>query len=288
MDVIRGEDDVIQEEVTVVNIGGGILGEIGCPSDPADWLTCSATDTSVVLTTDPTGLTESPAPVSVPVSADHAINSPESIEASSGHHRASKRWGRGAGEPGGITCSPPDDAPVTCTQDGDEGRLLVSVDPTGLDRGDHIFPASVAAELSADPTGLTSSPASVDVPVTAAEAVNSPQVVTVSFTIQQPVLSLDATRLDFTADEGDSTADPSASVVTASNTGAGELSDLGGLSCSPEDPRVDCTVDQADGELTISVDPDGLAGGTYAWLVEVSAPHASNESRSLLVALTVS
>jgi hypothetical protein len=146
---------------------------------------------------------------------------------------------------------------------------------------------SVTFELTADPTGLITSPLDVLVPITSTTAVNSPQNLAVSFEIQQPVLSLAGTLASFTATAPATTATPATVVITASNAGIGTLADLGAITCVPGNARVTCLVNGATGELTLSVDPTGLAAGVTTYTVTVSAANAGNGSQVITVILTV-
>jgi hypothetical protein len=141
--------------------------------------------------------------------------------------------------------------------------------------------------FTANPTGLTTSPAPVVVPLTA-PGVAEPTSVTVELIIQEPVITLSPNTLAFTANEGSSSANPPAATVTITNSGAGGLIGLGTVSCVPAQPgsRVSCAVNQGTGALTVSVDPNGLAPGTYIYALTVSSPNAG-VSQNLQVSLRV-
>jgi hypothetical protein len=56
--------------VNVVNLGGGQLGTVTCPANPAAWLTCVIDNNAIVrITVSAQNLTASPAPVTFDVSA---------------------------------------------------------------------------------------------------------------------------------------------------------------------------------------------------------------------------
>jgi hypothetical protein len=141
--------------------------------------------------------------------------------------------------------------------------------------------------FTANPTGLATSPAAVVVPLTAA-GVTEPTSVTVELIIQEPVIALSPNTLAFTATEGSSSATPSVAVVQINNSGAGPLSSFGGLSCVPAQAggRASCSVNQSTGELTVSVDPTGLAPGTHIYSLTVSSPNSSVQ-QNLQVSLRV-
>lgn len=392
---VRGGNAPPVQTVTVSNLGGGTMGAPSCPTAPAAWLTCAISGSTITLTASTTGMTSSPAAVQLPITAAGALNSPQVVEVGLVLQQPVLTLNRndllftarvdsttavpaqdtvmatntGAGtlsNLGAIACTVPAAAPVTCTVDPATGRLLVSVNPTGLGRGERSWLVQVAApnsdvarvltvrlrvtapatvafsppalflgalrgsttpmvdtvrvtnagdgvlgtitcpanpaawlacavvsggtalQLTANPTGLTASPTPVDVSVQADSAAVSPVPLRVTLTLQQPVLALGADRVDFTSVSGSGVTAPVSVPVTATNSGAGALADLGGLTCTvPGGAPVACAVDQGTGVLTLTVAPGVLAPGTYVWVVTVSAPHASNGSRSLTVVLTV-
>jgi hypothetical protein len=392
-DAVRGGSAPSAQTVTVSNVGGGNLGAVSCPANPAVWLGCavSGSGSTITFAVNQTGLTQDPTPVQVPISAVGAINSPTPIEVSLRLQQPVLALSRssvtftaapgaavttpasdtitalntGAGtaaDLGTLTCTVPGASPVSCSIGQTTRVVQVSVNPTGIARGQHVFPVEVTAAnsnvvrtlnvrlqvaspptlvltpsvrhftairgsvgalsqtvaitnggtgslgaiscpanpaawlgcvvndstqitLTANPTGLTSSPADVTVPVTAAGDAGSPRNIEVSFTIQQPILALTANEAQFTA-TGPNTTNPASVVITASNSGAGTLAQLGGLTCSVAAPAT-CTVDQGTGALTFTYDPTGAPPGTHVRVATVSAPHAGNGSRTVTLVLTV-
>lgn len=139
--------------------------------------------------------------------------------------------------------------------------------------------------LTANPTGIQQR-AEVTVPFTAA-GIDASASVVASLLIDDPVLALSATKVDFTAAEGSSATNPNQHLVTVTNAGAGTLTDLGGISCipNPASPVVRCSVDQGQGTLAVTVDPTGLGPGTYVFPLTISAPN-SEVSPTLAVTLT--
>ena len=140
--------------------------------------------------------------------------------------------------------------------------------------------------LTATPTGLTASPASVSVPFTAPGAGDRTQTVSVSLIIDQPVLTLSASTANFTASEGSAGTTPGSATVTVTNTGAGSLANLGTITCAPTpaNVRVGCAVNQSAGTLSLTVDPAGLAPGTYVFPVSVTSPN-DNVAKTIAVTL---
>lgn len=391
---VRGTATALTKRITVENSGDGRLGPVTCPANPAAWLACSVSNgNTVTLTASPGGLTASPPAASVPITAAGAPNDPQSVEvnliidqpvltvsASTASFTASE--GGNATTPGSATvtvtntgagtlaslgtiaCTPtPANARVGCAVNQTAGSLTLTVDPTGLPPGTHVFPVVVSAPndnvsktiaitlatsavprislsqqalvfqmirgaaapapqtvtvsntgggslgtvscppapaswltcavsgggstltFTANPAGLTTSPAAVSVPVAATGATNSPQNVNVNFTIRQPVLSVSTTSVAFTAVGGGSTTNPGLETVTVTNSGEGTLANLGTISCVPPDASpVTCAVDQATGTLTITVNPTGVIG-TKLYALTVSAPN-STVSRTVVVSLS--
>jgi len=143
--------------------------------------------------------------------------------------------------------------------------------------------------LTANPTGLTASPPSVPVQVTAVGLPDRPQTITASLIIDQPVLTVNTAQVNFTASETGTGTTPASATVTVTNSGAGTLANLGTITCvpTPANARVSCLVNQSTGVLTLSVDPGGLAPGTYIFPVAVSAPN-DNVSKTIAVTLALS
>jgi hypothetical protein len=145
--------------------------------------------------------------------------------------------------------------------------------------------AGITVTLTAAPTGLTASPPSVSVPFTAPGAAES-QAVSVSLIIDQPVLTLSASTASFTASEGTAGTTPGSATITITNTGAGTLANLGAITCAPTpaNARVACAVNPTAGTLTLTVNPAGLAPGTYVFPVSVTSPN-DNVTKTISVTL---
>ena len=391
---IRGTTAPITKTITIENSGDGRLGPVSCPANPAAWLACTVTNgNTVALTANPSGLATSPAAASVAITAAGAANKPQSVEvnliidqptltlSASTVSFTSTEGGAGTtpgsatvnvtntgagtlANLGTISCVPtPANARVSCVATQNTGVLTLSVDPTGLAPGTHVFPVSVSAPndnvtktititlaraaiprislsqqalvfqtirgaaapaaqtvtvsnsgggslgtvscpanpatwltcavsnggstltFTVNPTGLTASPAAVNVNVTATGATNSPQPVTVNLNIRQPVLAVSATTVSFAAVPGGTTTTPANEKVTVTNSGEGTLANLGTIACTPPDPSpVTCAVDQASGELTFTVNPVGIVG-TRVFPVTVSAPN-STVTRTVTVSIS--
>jgi hypothetical protein len=135
-------------------------------------------------------------------------------------------------------------------------------------------------QLTADPTGLTSSPNDVVVQVTAQSATGVSQgtaSITVSMTLEQPVLSVSPTAAAIT---GAGTVN-----VQAVNIGAGTLANLGAIGCSAP-ANITCSVTQSSGVIAITTVPGALSPGTYIRVVNISAVNANN-GQTVTIVLTV-
>jgi hypothetical protein len=390
LQAVRGSLAPVEQTITVTNTGGGRLGPVSCVAEPAQWLGCQVSDGNQIrLVADPLGLTSSPEPVAVELTAPGASASvlvalvlgqpvlgvaPATLEFTAAESASGTTPGSatatvtntGAGtlaSLGGLTCVRGQGAEhVACAVDPVAGILTVTLDPSNVAPGTHVYPLTVAAEHSdvtqtltvtlvkaaspriglsrqslhfeairgtetplvetvtvsntgggqlsglscpaapaawltcavsgstltftARPAGLTQTPTTVAVPVSAANALNSPQAVNVSFAIGQPVLTLSRTALSFTAMQ-DSTATPAQDTVRARNTGAGGLANLGTIACAvPEGAPLSCTIAAETGLLTVVPDAGGLSPGAYQYPLQVSAAH-SGVSHVINVTLTV-
>ncbi|HEX6049982.1 MAG TPA: hypothetical protein VFZ21_11965 [Gemmatimonadaceae bacterium] len=277
-------------KVVVTNTGEGALADLGtitCTPPTPSPVTCVVVQNSgeLTFTVNPTGIVGTrvvPVAVTAPNSSVSRVVtvtitsatgiglSPSEVNfqairgSTTDIVRKVKVSNTGAGLLGTITCPASPAAWLTCA--------VVNVD---------------TLYLTAKPTGLTTSPAEVQVPVTAAGAFNSPQNVTVNFTILQPVLSLSASIVNLTVAAG-GTAGPT--VVNVTNTGAGNLANLGTIACTPSAARVTCAINQATGALSISVNTalaPALAPGQHVFTVSVSAPNMSNSAQTVTIVLTV-
>ena len=282
--------DPTSATVTVTNTGEGTLANLGtitCIPPASSPVTCTVNQTSGALTivVNPAGIVGTklyPLQVSAPnssvtrtvtvsLSAAPGIGlSPSDLnfQAIRGSTvdivKKVKVTNIGADTLGAITCPPNPAAWLTCALGTADTLIFV-----------------------AKPLGLTASPAEVLVPVAAVGAFNSPQNVTVNFTILQPVLSLSASVLNLTVAAGGTTAP---ATVTVTNTGAGVLGNLGAITCTPSDARVSCVVNQNTGVLTITVNSGAapaLAADRYVFTVSVTAPNMGNSAQTVAVVLTV-
>jgi hypothetical protein len=279
--------------ITVTNTGAGTLANLGtitCAPTPANARVGCVVNQSagtLVLTVDPAGLAPGTYvfPVSVSSPNDNVTKTIAVTLANSAIPKLVLSQGallfqmlRGGPNPVAQTIS------VTNGGGGNLGTVTCPAAPaTWLSCA--VGGGGTTLTFSVNPTGLTTNPTPVSVPVTATGASNSPQSVLVTFNLRQPVLSVSTLNADFVSNPALTATTPAAVVVTVTNSGEGTLSSLGAISCTPPvNSPVTCVVDQADGELTLTVDPAGITS-TKIYQVVVSAPN-SNVTRTITVTLT--
>ena len=278
--------------VTVTNTGAGTLanlGAISCAPTPVNArVGCAVNQGTGVLTlsVDPSGL--APAtyvfPVTVSAPNDNVSKTITVTLAMSAVPRIVLSQGslvfqmfRGGAAPGAQT--------VAVSNGGGGSLGTVSCPAAPASWLSCAVSAGTTLTFTVNPAGLTASPVAVSVPVSATGASNSPQSVTVNFTIRQPVLSVSASSVSFTTVPGSGTTTPASEIVTVTNSGEGTLANLGTITCvPPAGSPVTCTVNQTTGNLTLVVNPTGVVGITL-YLVTVSAPN-SNVTRTISVSLS--
>jgi hypothetical protein len=171
------------------------------------------------------------------------------------------------------------------------GGLQLSVvyptgEPTGwLDATLAGTTAPTSVSVRADPSALPAGTHRADVEVVASAAVNSPQVIEVTFEVEEafPVVSLDPQAVGFAVAEGEGVPPPQ--VVSVTNSGGGELTDLeASISYAEGQPTgwLDAELGgtTAPTELTLRVDPSGLESpAVFDAVVDVTSPVAESSGR---------
>jgi len=284
--MIRGSAPPAPQTVSVTNLGGGSLGTIGCPANPAVWLTCAASGAAVTFSVNPGGLTVSPTGVSVPVTASGATNSPLPVavnftirqpvlSVSTSAVSFTTVAGTNVTTPatatvtvtntgegslanlGTITCAPPDASPVTCVVDQNTGDLTLSVNPTGI-LGTVLFPVVVSAPNSAVSR-------TVAVSLSAATGI-----------------ALSPSELNFQAIRGSVV--EQVKKVKVNNTGNGALGTIG---CTAV-PTVWLTCQVIPGDtLVFTAKPAGITTSPVPAVVPVTASGAFNSPQNETVTLTI-
>ena len=137
--------------------------------------------------------------------------------------------------------------------------------------------------IAVNPAGLAPGSYNGSVTVTANGASNSPLTIPVSLTVTAaPNLTLTPNSLNFAYQVGGAT--PAAQSVAVASSGAAlsyaVTSSATWLSATPASGSTP-------GSLSVSVNPSGLAAGTYNGTISVAATGAGNSPRTVAVALTV-
>ena len=141
--------------------------------------------------------------------------------------------------------------------------------------------------VSANPTGLAAGTYNGTVTISSTGASNSPQTVPVSFSVTPAAaqtLNVSPVSMSFTSQTGGNA--PAAQSIAVSSSGTGlsySAAASGGtwLSASP-------TSGTTPGTVSVSVNPTGLAAGSYNGTVTITASGATGSPKMVAVALTVS
>ncbi|MEQ1911351.1 MAG: CARDB domain-containing protein, partial [Vicinamibacterales bacterium] len=149
------------------------------------------------------------------------------------------------------------------------------------------------ATLTVQPTtgSLPAGTHTATVPITSGVATNSPQTVTVTFTVAapSPVIGLSASALTYGATEGG--ANPSSQVVNVTNSGGGTLSGLavGTITYGSGSGWLQGTLSGTTAPATLTVQPTtgSLAAGTYTATVPITSGVATNSPQTVTVTFTM-
>jgi uncharacterized lipoprotein YmbA len=155
-------------------------------------------------------------------------------------------------------------SPLSGSSTGEWDEIEVSIDISNLSQGTHQGNVTVSAE----------------------NASNSPQTLTIQLTVLSPTIALDKTSLSFEGILGE--ANPSPQRFRIRNSGLGTLNyqistDKGWISVSPTSGSSTGEWD----EIEISIDISNLSQGTYQGIATISAENASNSPQRLTINLTV-
>ena len=179
---------------------------------------------------------------------------------------------------------------------------------TGLSTSTIVYGAGATGWLQAPSLSGTTAPAtltlqpvtgslapgsySATIPVQSGVAANSPQTLTVNFTITpSPLIGLSATTLTYSATQGG--ADPASQFITITNTGSGSLTGLStgaivygaGATGWLQAPNLSGTT--APATLTVQPVTGSLAPGSYSATIPVQSGAASNSPQNLTVTFNV-
>jgi hypothetical protein len=165
-------------------------------------------------------------------------------------------------------------------------------EPTGwLGSTLHTTTAPAVITLQATTGSLTAGTYTATVLVTSPVAGNSPQNITVTFTVTAaPAISLSDIDLNFGAQEG--SGDPVAQVIVVSNSGGGSLTGLATtINYGSGSGWMNATffaATTAPAALTLQPTTGSLAPGTYTATVSVTSPVASNSPQNVAITFVVS
>ncbi|MFC2166793.1 GDSL-type esterase/lipase family protein [Acidobacteriota bacterium] len=141
-------------------------------------------------------------------------------------------------------------------------------------------------QVSVDISNLAPGTYHGNITISAENASNTPQVITVQLTILSPAISLNKTSLSFNGTIGQP--NPASQAFNIRNSSAGTLNyqisaDQQWLSVSPSSG--DSTGERD--EIQVSVDISDLAPGTYQGQITISAENTSNSPQTMTVNLTI-
>ncbi|MEZ5351023.1 MAG: hypothetical protein R2762_00170 [Bryobacteraceae bacterium] len=161
------------------------------------------------------------------------------------------------------------------------GGTWLSVTPTG-----GLTPASL--QVSVNPQNLAPGSYAGSIRITSSQATNSPRVVQVTLNVRQaaPTLAVSRDTLSFAFTPG--SAVPAAQQVQVTSSGdpvpfSGTVSTTSGgnwITAASSSATTPAT-------LTITVNPTGLAAGTYTGTVNVTSTASASNTRAIAVTLTV-
>ncbi|MGH7672148.1 MAG: fibronectin type III domain-containing protein [Gemmatimonadales bacterium] len=311
----QGGADPAAQTVSVTNGGGGTLSGLAVGTiaygtgQPTGWLSATLDQTAApaVLTLQATTGTLPPASYTavVPVTSAVAANSPQNVSVTFtvaaqpeiALDRATVIFDdvvAGGADPGAHA--------VAVTNSG--GGTL-----SGLAVGTIIYGTGEPADWLAATLDQTTAPATLTlqattgtlgagtytaaVPITSAVAANSPQIVTVTFTVvAPPTIALNPATVTFDAAVAGGP-DPGVQTVAVTNGGGGTLGGLavGTITYGTAQPTdwLAATLDRttAPATLTLRATTGTLPAGTYDATVPVTSPDASNSPHTVNATLTV-
>ncbi|MEP6832755.1 MAG: hypothetical protein ABJB74_05140, partial [Gemmatimonas sp.] len=311
-DGLAGGAQPAAKTVDISNSGAGVLSGLAVAitygaGQPGGWLTTA----SLSATTNPSTLTLRPTPgalvagtytANVAVSSPVASNSPQLIivtfvVASSPSIGLSRQTAAFATTVGGAN---PAGQTIAITNIG-APTLTGLTAAVAYQAGQTTGWLSASLNSANDPSTLTLQVAvgalaagvyTATVSITSPVANNSPQTVTVTFTVSaNVVIALSTTTVNFSGAFGG--ASPASQAVTVSNGGSGLLNQLtASVSYAPGQatgwlPLVSLNSAQATATLTLGTNITGLAVGTYTATVAVASPVAANSPQSVTVTLVI-
>jgi hypothetical protein len=161
-----------------------------------------------------------------------------------------------------------------------EGCSWLNVTPTSGQSTGQTNEVTVSVDIS----GLAAGPYYCQLTLSDPCAINSPQTVSVSLTIQGPVLELSGSQFVFRAEPNGPNS--SGQMLTIRNAGAGLLCWQISEDCDwlRAEPNIGSSMGQAD-DVNVSVDVSGLESGAYDCVLTVSDANAQNSPQGVAVTL---
>lgn len=297
--------------ISVSNDGGGTLGSLGASvryvTGTGGWLSASLSGptapASLVLSVSQGSLPDGTYTAAVDVASPDAAGAPATVNVTLTILGPQPAIALGVTSVSFVTAaggSDPDEQSVGITNAGG-GTLsglsaaieYASGQPTGwlvATLADTTAPASLV--LRATTGQLTTGTYTASVRISSATAQNSPQTLTVSFTVgtAQPVIRLDPAELSFTARVGG--AAPGTQAVAITNGGGGSLIELNVSVAYPGGQpsgwlAATLSGTAAPATLTVAATTGALTPGTYNATVQVAASTASNSPQLVQVTFTL-
>jgi hypothetical protein len=302
-----GGADPASQPITVSNSGGGALTGLSVGTitygSGSGWLTATLDQATAPATLTVHAATGALAPGSytatIPVTSPVAGNSPRTVSvtftvaagATIGLSSAAVTF------TDTLTTADPAAQAVSVTNSG--GGALTGLAVGTINYGSGSGWLTAVLDQATAPATLTLTVAkgalgagtyTATVPITSAVATNSPQTVTVTFTIVAgPAIGLSAAAVTFT--DTLTTADPAAQTVSVTNTGGGALTGVavGTINYGSGSGWLTAVLDQATAPatLTLTVAKGALTPGTYTATVPVTSGVASNSPQNVAVTFTI-
>jgi len=155
--------------------------------------------------------------------------------------------------------------PCNGESSGEVDEVTVRIDTSGLSSGSHSYQIKMAAD----------------------EAINNPQITTVTLDILEPVIEAVPSQIEFVAPEGQRY--PGNQILNIRNSGTGVLkwSVLENCNWLEVNPSYGESTGESD-EVTLTADISGLVPGVYDCLLSIIDANAANSPYTVMVALNVS
>jgi hypothetical protein len=297
--------------LSVANAGDGTLGSLTAGvryvAGAAGWLSASVSSptapASIVLSVNQAGLPAGTYSAAVDVTSPDAANSPASATVQLTILEPQPAIGLGAtsisfaGAQGGA--NPAEQSfGVTNAGRGTLSGLSVTVEYVSGQPSNWLeatlsgTTAPATLVLRAITGSLAAGTYAANVRIASDVAQNSPQIVTVTFTVgaAQPVIVRNPAQLAFAGRGGEPS--PSAQVVEIGNAGGGALAGLStAVTYSPGEPggwlEAALSSTEAPATLTVSATTGALPAGTYSSIIFISAPGAVNDPQHVSVTFAV-